>query len=374
MNMTNLVQQLNEISSAVMYATEGLDLEEVLQRIAQVSRNLAQCRYAALGIPNNVGGLRYFITTGMTEEEIALMDHLPLGHGLIRAPMRERHPIRLARMQDDERSVGFPKNHPEMTSLLGIPIQIGQQLFGVLYLCDRNDGLPFDENDQQIIETLAGYAALAISSATANDQQSRLRVLEERERIGMVLHDGVIQSLYALGMQLDLLRMNEQVEGGQLKPVIQGLDMVISDIRRYILQLRAVGEQNKSIYECLNDMVAKLMTSQEVEIHLSASHDYPPFPPASFEGICLIINEALSNAIRHAHASLIEIDAKIENNKFLIEIRDNGFGFDTSHALTSGLGLGNMHKRARIYGGQVEVDSKLGKGTRLTITIPVKMF
>ena len=67
---------------------------------------------------------------GLAEEQKAKIDHLPLGNGLIRAPMRERHVIRLERMQDDERSVGFPEHHPPMISLLGVPIQMGDQLFG----------------------------------------------------------------------------------------------------------------------------------------------------------------------------------------------------------------------------------------------------
>jgi len=236
MDMTSIVKQLNEISSAVMYATEGIDLEDVLKRIAEISRNLVQCKYAALGIPDNNGGLKYFKVSGISDEDAAKMDHLPRGHGLIRAPMRERKVIRLPRMQDDERSVGFPEHHPSMTSLLGVPIQMGEQLFGVLYLSDRHDGKPFTDEDQQLIETMAGYAALTIVGAMSNEQQSQLKVLEERERIGMELHDGVIQSLYGLGMQVDLMRLDDDLHADQLIPIVEGLDTIISDIRGYIMK------------------------------------------------------------------------------------------------------------------------------------------
>jgi len=373
MDMTNIVQQLREISSAVMYATEGVDLDEVLQRIAEVSRNLVQCKYAALGIPSKEGGLAHFKVAGISEEQFAKIGHLPVGNGLIRAPMRERHVIRLDNMQTDERSVGFPEHHPPMTSLLGVPIQMGNQLFGVLYLCDRIDGQPFTERDQQLVETLAGYAALTIAGATSNEQQSKMKVLEERERIGMELHDGIIQSLYALGMQLDLLRRTQELDPNQLTPVIGGLDTVISDIRRYIMQLRTEGQQ-VGVKECLVDMANKLHLSNNLDIQINAPDDYAPFPPATFEGICLIINEAFSNAVRHSQASRIIVSADITNTHFRIQIQDNGHGFELDNDNGNGLGLNNMHKRARFYGGAVDVDSILGEGTTIDITIPIRSY
>lgn len=373
MDMTNIVQQLNQISSAVMYATEGVDLNEVLQRIAEVSRNLVQCKYAALGIPDKDGGLSHFKVAGITDKEIAKIDHLPIGNGLIRAPMRERHVIRLKRMQDDERSVGFPENHPEMISLLGVPIQMGDQLFGVLYMCDKLNGEPFNDDDQQLIETLAGYAALTIVSAMSNEQQSKMKVLEERERIGMELHDGVIQSLYALGMQLDLLRRINDLDANQLTPIIGGLDTVISDIRRYIMQLRTDGQQT-TVKTCLSEMARKLHLANNLEIQINAPDDLPPFPPATFEGICLIINEAFSNAVRHAQANRITVLADITDTEFRVQIQDDGHGFDLNSTESGGLGLNNMHKRARFYGGKIEVSTVIDEGTTINIIVPTRSY
>lgn len=373
MDMTNIVQQLNQISSAVMYATEGVDLDEVLQRIAEVSRNLIQCKYAALGIPDSHSGLAHFKVAGISDEAKSLIEHLPIGTGLIRAPMRERQVIRLEHMQDDERSAGFPAHHPHMTSLLGVPIQMGDQLFGVLYMCDKNNGEPFNDNDQQLIETLAGYAALTITSAMSNEQQSRTKVLEERERIGMELHDGIIQSLYALGMQLDLLRRTNEVNANQLTPIIGGIDTVISDIRRYIMQLRTDNKQ-VSVKACLREMAHKLHLSNNLDIQINAPDEFPPFPPATFQGVCLIINEAFSNAVRHSEATRIIVSAEITNIEFRVQIQDNGHGFDLSSNNSSGLGLNNMHKRALFYGGKVDVSSVRGEGTTININVPIRSY
>ena len=110
-------------------------------------------RYAALGVPDGKGGLRYFKVAGMTPEQIAQLDHLPVGKGLLGAVMTDRNNIRLENMADDQRSAGFCPAHPVMTSFLGVPIQVGQQLFGILYLCDRVDGQPFSEQDEWLVET-----------------------------------------------------------------------------------------------------------------------------------------------------------------------------------------------------------------------------
>lgn len=367
-----LLDQLKDITAAIMYAAQAPDVESVLERIAQTARQLTGTKYVALGVPDGRDGLRYFKVAGMTEEEGHAVGHLPKGYGLIGAIMRERKPIRLERMADDSRSAGFCANHPPMTSLLGVPIQIGTRLFGVLYLCDREDGQPFTEEDEHLVEVLASYAALTIAGAQLGEQQSRIRLLEERDRIGMELHDGVIQSLYALGMHLDLLRQNQSAPPNELTQVIGGLNNVIEDIRRYIMNLRRSETQPITVRECMSSLLERLHVSETVQVLLSAPDDPPPFSPSAFEGICLIVNEALSNSMRHAEASHIQIDVSQIDHTFLIILTDNGRGFDVDEARSQGgLGLSNMQQRARLYGGAVDIESAPGQGTRLTIRIPI---
>lgn len=369
----NILAQLKDIASAVMYAAEAPKLEEVLERIAQVAKDLVHASYAALGVPDDKGGLKFFKVAGMTSEQIARLDHLPHGDGLLGAIARERKSIRLARMQDDSRSAGFCRAHPRMTSLLGVPIQVGRQLFGILYLCDRLDGQLFSEQDQWLIETVAGYAALAIAGSDLREQQGRLTLLEERERISMELHDGVIQSLYAMGMQLDLLRLNGGATPEELRANIDNVNSVIDDIRRYILDLRLSSQRQLTIYEYLNEMISRLHKPGKVNIHLDAPPEIPLFAPRTFEAICQMANEAVSNALRHAKASNINIQAVQNSNLFQVTISDDGKGFDiealSSH---SGLGLRNLQQRAALHNGKVYIESAPGKGTRLTLSIPIK--
>lgn len=372
-NVHIVLSRLKDIASAVMQAAEAQTLELVLERIAQVSKELVGAKYAALGIPNGKGGLRFFKVAGLTAEEISKMDHLPIGHGMIGAIMEERQTVRLERMADDSRSVGFCEGHPVMTSLLGSPIQVGDRLFGMLYLCDRVDGQPFSEQDQWLIETIAGYAALAIAGTELHENQSRLTLLEERQRISMELHDGVIQSLYAVGMHLDLLRTASNFKAGDLHLIIGELNTIIDDIRDYIMNLKHDSQQQKTIRESLKQIIIRLLIPETIHVELEAPDSFPLFAESKFEAIMQIVNEALSNAVRHAGAKNIKVTAMQNENSLLVVVKDDGKGFNLQDVqMRNGLGLKNIQQRTQMHGGQFYIDTAPGQGTRLTITVPVK--
>lgn len=373
--MMTILEQLKEISTVVMFATEARELEEVLQRIADAARKLVKTKYAALGIPNGKGGLQFFKTSGMTAEQESRIPHRPKGHGLIGAIMQERKVIRLENMQADVRSYGFPENHPHMESFLGAPIIIANHLYGMLYLSDKLDGTTFTNDDETLVKTLAGYAALAIAGAQLTENESRVRLLEERERIGMELHDGVIQSLYGIGMQVDMLRRDHvQVEEQHLSELVNNLNDIIEDIRSFIGNLRS-QRSLQTIQECFEGLKERLHPPESIHIQIIAPDTYAPFSPSAFESICLIVNEAMSNAIRHSEASKIHIEAHLDNGVFNVIVSDNGSGFDGDLLnSSSGLGLRNMQQRARLYGGSVSIDSREGSGTRLEIAIPTGAY
>ncbi|GAB4477091.1 MAG: hypothetical protein Kow00124_19940 [Anaerolineae bacterium] len=373
--MKDILANLNQIVSAVTYAVEAGSLEDVLQRIAEVSRQLVKARYAALGIPDGEGGLLYFKVSGLTPQQLEALDgHEPEGRGLLGAIMRERRTIRLDDMSKDSRSVGFCGSHPHMISFLGVPIQVGSQLFGMLYLSDRLDGKPFDDKDQWLIEMVAGYAALAIASVQLSEQQQRIALLEERERIAMELHDGIIQSLYAIGMHIELARTAEKVRPADLTAAIVELNNVIDDIRDYVLNLRISSYQQSTVYDCLQDLASRLHIPETITLEIDAPQRQPPFSAVTLEALCQITNEALSNAVRHSGAATIKIRAWQDERLFHICIADDGRGFDLDEIIHNhtGLGLRNIQQRARLHNGIIKIDTAPGKGTTLTISIPLK--
>jgi signal transduction histidine kinase len=257
---------------------------------------------------------------------------------------------------------------PADDQLIGRSDPGGQQLGSVPVLIApmsrSTSGIPAHRNHGRLCRA-------AIAGSQPNEQQSRLTLLEERERIGMELHDGVIQSLYALGMHIELLRTSGNVEADELMPVIDGLNQVIEDIRRYILNLKSSTYHQKTIHESFQEILDRLHIPGTLTVEIDAPHD-APLTPAAFQGICLIANEAISNAVRHASASRIHISVRQTDRYFRITIADDGKGFNLA-AMTqqSGLGLRNIHQRARLHGGEIRIDTAPNKGTSVTINIPV---
>lgn len=369
--MDKTLDKLKDIAGAVTQAAHAGNLEQVLESIAKVSQELVNARFSALGVPDGKGGLRFFKTIGITPEDMRQIGHLPRGEGLLGVIMNERQTVRIDNIQSDPRSSGFCEGHPSMTTLLGVPIQAGARLFGMLYLCDRVDGKPFDAQDEWLIETMAGYAGLAIAGSQLSEQQSLVALLEERERISMELHDGVIQSLYAIGMHLELARTGKAVRSSDLDQPIADLNTVIEDIRRYILNLKSRDQRQKTVYRSLQEILSRINIPSEIIVSLDATDDYPPFTPGVFEGICQMVNEAVSNVVRHAVAKHLDITARERENMFEIVIADDGNGFDLEQARSAtGLGLRNIQQRVLIYNGRITIDTALGKGTRVILTIP----
>ena len=182
--------RLVALHRASLELVSDLSLELVLDRIANLAREQAGTRNAALGVLDEQGKLVHFIPVGMTTDEIRQLAHLPIGLGLIGAIAKERRTIRVPDMSQDDRSAGFPPNHPPMTSFLGVPIISGNQLFGQIYLTDKEDYTEFTRDDERVIEMLAAYAAVAIVNAHMyEDLVERDRSLSQRNKDLKLLND-----------------------------------------------------------------------------------------------------------------------------------------------------------------------------------------
>jgi signal transduction histidine kinase len=156
--------RLRSLLKANQAIIEHLDLPVVLERIVTAAVELVGARYGALGVVAEDGTLEQFINVGMTPEEVAVIGHLPEGHGLLGAVIENPHPIRLENLSDDPRSVGFPTGHPPMGAFLGVPVRVRDEVYGNLYLSNR-DSTPFSAEDEQLVVALAATAGVAIENA-----------------------------------------------------------------------------------------------------------------------------------------------------------------------------------------------------------------
>jgi signal transduction histidine kinase len=141
-----------------------LALPVVLRRLVVAARELVGARYAALGVIAADGGLTEFVHVGMTEAEVDRIGHLPQGKGLLGVVIEEATQIRLSVLGADHRSSGFPPGHPPMSSFLGVPIRVGDEVFGNLYLAESTNG-EFSAEDEELATALAASAGMVIDNA-----------------------------------------------------------------------------------------------------------------------------------------------------------------------------------------------------------------
>ena len=369
---------LDALSRAAATVTSELSLPRTLQAITDIARELVGARYAALGVPDpDDGTLRSFITSGMDPGEMHHMTREPQGLGLLGAVFESDEPIRLDDLTHDSRSIGFGSpHHPHMERFLGVPIISRGERLGNLYLTDPLDGEPFSADDERLIVLLANHAAVAIENARLSEQLQSIALSRERDRIGMELHDGVIQSVYAVGMKLEILRGQfpmtpEQQQ--QYQSMIEDLNTIIEDIRHYIRNLRSAREEQATFRQRLDNLARHFRDFARVEVVVDVPTSLRTLNDRQRHSLTQIVREGLSNVARHAQATQVRVRVREAGNKLLLTVEDNGHGFDPAAMQDpENFGLRNMEQRARQLSGEFVIRSEPGKGTTLMVQIPFR--
>jgi signal transduction histidine kinase len=370
------VEALDAASRAI---AEVLDPDAVLQVIVDRVADLVDARYAALGIVDSHGRIERFVTTGLTPEEFAAIGPLPQGHGLLGLIITEGRSFRIPEIADHPASVGFPPNHPQMHSLLGVPITLGGRPIGDLYLTEKRGAPEFSEEDQRVVELFARQAAIAIEKARLHDHLASMRVVAERERIGRDLHDGVIQALYAVSLSLEdvdeLITADPAEATARVDRAIDAIHRAIADIRESIMGLRPAmaGASLTTGIDALADDL-RLTTAIDVETRSTAAPaDLVALDDDARNELLHLVREALSNIARHSRATRARIELTADDDEVRLEIVDNGVGFDPAAAAASGHhGLVNLRERAAAAGGRLEIETRPGSGTRLLVHLPIR--
>ena len=547
-----LQERLIALHQASLELVKNVSLESLLEQIVSLACEQANARYGALGVLDDEGKLKQFITVGMSAGEIKRIPHPPTGLGLIGALMRgDSGNICIPEISADPRSSGFPPGHAEMHSLLGVPIRQGDRQLGQIYLTEKTNAPEFTPDDETIIEMLAAYAGVAIhnarlyenlqerdrsltrrnndlallnqigvalassleldeimnktlallmahfkveageiflreedgetlrlvlhrgeaaeafwtrnrykmgegmvgqaaqtkqpvlSNALEKDERvtrlavvkagfrqiacipltahadligvmtiatrsrkvitkseldllvsvaaiagtaienarlhanvRRMAILEERERIGMDLHDGIIQSIYGVGLSLENVRavLHEDPKAAdvRLQKVTEDLNRTIRDIRNYILDLRPRQLRGESLIEGLGRLVSEFRQNNKIEVSLAGPKEpLLDLLPVNAMALFHICQEALANISKHANANKVAIDLWSTSDRALLEIQDNGNGFELEKTnKTVGHGLANMQTRVANVGGDLDIITAPGEGTTILAWVP----
>jgi signal transduction histidine kinase len=367
---------LRAVSDAVLSIAAERSVEEVLQRLVESARALAGARYAALGTPDGDGGFSRFLTAGMSDERVAALGPLPRTHGMLGAMLETADSFRTRDIHDDPRFRGWwPKGHPNMRSFLGVPIGAPEGVIGAFYLTDKVEADEFTEADRELIELLAAHAAIAITNARLYEQSRELSILSERNRLALELHDAVSQKLFSLVLTAEaaatVVGKDAEAAGSQLARLQELAQEALEELRSLIFELRPPEVERDGLCGALRKQVG-LLAQRRPGITLELDDELPGDPKRDAE-VLRIAQEALNNVIRHAEAEHVGVRLASQDGRLVLEVEDDGVGFDPAAAglRSRRLGLTSMEERARRLRGRLAIDSAAGAGTTVRLEVPL---
>lgn len=351
----------------------GISLDDVLQRLADAAHQLVGARYAAIGVPDGAGGFSHFVTAGVDDATVAAIGWLPRTHGLLGVMLDEPEPFILEDVRAHPRFRGWPEEHPDMDAMLGMPVVSRGDVVGAFYLTNKEGG--FEPEDQRLMELLVAHAAIAIENARLFEASRELSIVSERERLARELHDAMSQTLFSMNLTVeaaaDLLDSHPERARERLEELRGLTRSVLTELRSLVLDLRPPDLERDGLVETLRKQVDVLARVHGVEIRLSADSGARFAPDVELHAF-RVAQEALTNALRHSGAARIEVELDAQGEVLVLEVRDDGAGFDSeAHDIrTRRLGLSSMRHRAREVGGHLTIDTRRGAGTRVRLEVP----
>jgi signal transduction histidine kinase len=540
-----VVDRIRSLLDAGIALTSELSLDALLQRLTETAAELTGARYAALGVIDpNRAELESFVTTGLDPETMAAIGDLPRGRGILGALIHQAQPLRLHDIADDPRSVGFPPNHPEMRTFLGVPILLRGVAYGNLYLTEKEGGGDFTTEDQELVTLLASQAAVAIENArlfesakrwserleslievgnalATEDELSRMldlvarrlreilharfvvillrsdgglrleaaagevdvsvgtsaalsgtktgRVLERgrSERVDSVIEDpesdlgltrhlGMLTALYvplrlrteliglivagdklvpdmrfssedlrlaetyasraavavdqARRVQRDAFRRVVEAQeeerrrlarelhdetGQALASILLGLKTLeeasdvtelrdrvealrsrvvetLQDVRRLAVELRPAALDDFGLEPALERLASGFAEQTGLKVELESRLHDDRLPPEVETVLYRIVQEALTNIVKHANAGRVSIVVTQRAGSVGAIVEDDGRGFDPEQDTNGGIGLIGMRERVELLDGSMAIESAEGKGTTLVVEVPLR--
>jgi signal transduction histidine kinase len=541
-----VTDRIRSLLDAGIALTSELSLNALLQNLTETARELTGARYAALGVidPNRTE-LERFVTTGLDADTVAGIGDLPRGRGILGVLISDAQPLRLHDIADDPRSVGFPPNHPEMRTFLGVPILLRGVAYGNLYLTEKEDGGDFTTEDQELVTLLASQAAVAIENARLfesakrwSDQLESLievgnalateldpprmldlvarrlreilharfvlillesegelrvevaagdveesvpgasiplagtkagRVLErgqservdsviddpesdleltralemltglyvpmrlrnrtiglivagdklvpdrrfssedlrlaetfaaraavavdqarliqrdalrrvvraqedERRRLARELHDETGQALTSILLGLKSLEDLDDVAalGQGVAALRERVVATLQDVRRLAVELRPAALDDFGLEAALERLTAGFAEQTGLKVELESRLQDDRLPEEVETVLYRIVQEALTNIVKHAQASRVSIVVTQKPGAVGAVIEDDGRGFDPDQSVDGGIGLIGMRERVALLDGSMTIEAAPGKGTTLVIEVPVR--
>jgi signal transduction histidine kinase len=362
-------EELSTLYEASLEMSREGDYREILRAIVEIAARLAHARYGALAEFDDSERVVEFVTVGV-EPGVAAHIGLPPTHRGLLARLSAHDAVRIDDIASEPDVAGFPEGHPQLRAFLGVPVRFESELLGHLYLADPEQGR-FSDRHAHMLGLFAYQAAVAIGRARVDRERSELLRTEEQRRVASELHDGALQALYAVGIQLQRARrrgVRELTDTMTTSNAIAAVERAMAAIRGelYLLSDRPV---TASAWEQLNKHVADVATLYGVGMVWKRG-GVPALSRGVASALASVLAELVANAARHGGADRVEVEVSCVEDRLELHVADDGSGVPDGAALIEGNGLSGARRRLAQVGGDLAL--VLGsRGFGAHIVVPV---
>jgi signal transduction histidine kinase len=326
-----------------------------------------------------------FVTASQGLNRLDQNRRLPGREGIVGEALNTAEPkITTNPSQDPE--IGKFLAFQYLRSAIAVPLRAGFESFGVVVF-----GSPvadtFTPDRTELLVAICNQAIIALQNAQLYqdllDEKERIVEIEEDERkkLARDLHDGPTQSIAAVAMRLNYVRVlldrDPQSVDEELSNIEELARRTTKEIRQMLFKLRPIILETQGLTAALEQYVQKMEETDAIDIHLQIQPVDEYLDADAQGGIFYIIEECINNTRKHAQASNVWVRMGVRDNSFIVQVEDDGTGFDVSGAQDryderGSLGMINLHERTELLGGKLRIESAPGRGTRTTVIVPLK--
>ncbi|HNH26805.1 MAG TPA: GAF domain-containing sensor histidine kinase, partial [Anaerolineales bacterium] len=364
---------LNDIASTL---TSSLELDEILNKTLGLVMNYMKVEAGEIFLlEEDKTTLRMMLHRGQAAEAFWTHNIFRVGEGYPGVVAETCRPLICTDLANDPNFQREAVVKAGFHQVLSFPLVSGERVMGVMSIATRSKAA-FEDRSVQMLTAVGAWAGLSIENARLHVNARRLAVLEERNRIGMDLHDGIIQSIYGVGLALEGTKLLVDEDASSAKEkidnAIDGLNQAIRDLRAYILDLRPRQLGTEGVISGIKRLIAEYRANTFSEVtFMPPDSDLKELTQTQALALFHICQEALANAAKHAKAKNVQISLWTTEDRALLELHDDGKGFNTDEMSTFiGHGLANMQTRARSSGGDIDITSVQGEGTTVFVWVP----